>query len=216
MRHEIIPIEGMHCAMCAKSVERVVGTLPGVSVASVNFATEKLAITWDAEQTGLPDIQDAIRTAGYRALVDETAAAPLAPAHGPLRSVSDVHLSPMKPLMPSTRPGHSATGTHHSAVIGQEAPAAPAAQLSHAAPLAPAPDAEAAHASARKRDTDDRRTRLIVAVASALPLLYLSMVTWPACHFLPDCIRTTPRSRMPCCRQRSSYPVYGQAEASIP
>ncbi|HOH89824.1 MAG TPA: copper ion binding protein, partial [Bacillota bacterium] len=36
-----IPIEGMTCAACAKSIERAVGKLSGVEAVSVNFATEK-------------------------------------------------------------------------------------------------------------------------------------------------------------------------------
>ena len=38
-QHVSLPIEGMTCATCAGRVERALSALPGVAVASVNFAT---------------------------------------------------------------------------------------------------------------------------------------------------------------------------------
>ncbi|MDP4145007.1 MAG: heavy metal translocating P-type ATPase [Bacillota bacterium] len=70
MENKVLKIEGMTCAACAKAVERVSKKLDGVSEANVNFATEKLNITFDAEKTPLSDIQAAIEKAGYKALVE--------------------------------------------------------------------------------------------------------------------------------------------------
>lgn len=63
-------IEGMTCAACAKAVERVSKKLPGVAEANVNFATEKLNITFDDSQVSIPDIQTAIEKAGYKAIIE--------------------------------------------------------------------------------------------------------------------------------------------------
>jgi Cu+-exporting ATPase len=65
-----LKIEGMTCAACAKAVERTSKKLSGVEEASVNFATEKLNISYDETKVKLEDIQNAIEKAGYKALVE--------------------------------------------------------------------------------------------------------------------------------------------------
>src|SRR5512146_2353323 len=42
-----LPVTGMTCANCAATIERNVRKLPGVSVANVNLASEKLSVTYD-------------------------------------------------------------------------------------------------------------------------------------------------------------------------
>ena len=66
-----LKIEGMTCAACAKAVERASKKLNGVKCASVNFATEKLAVTYDPAEVNLSDIKAAIKKAGYKAIDDE-------------------------------------------------------------------------------------------------------------------------------------------------
>jgi Cu+-exporting ATPase len=60
-----IPIGGMSCAACAQAVERAVRKVPGVSEASVNFATEKAAVSYDPGTARLSEIKAAIAKAGY-------------------------------------------------------------------------------------------------------------------------------------------------------
>ncbi len=67
-----IPIEGMTCAACAKSIERAVGKLSGVEVVSVNFATEKANIRYNPADLRLSEIKQAIAKAGYKALEIES------------------------------------------------------------------------------------------------------------------------------------------------
>ncbi len=56
----------MTCTNCAATIERTLNKkTPGVSVASVNYATEQATITFDDGTTGIPQIRDAIRAAGY-------------------------------------------------------------------------------------------------------------------------------------------------------
>lgn len=45
MERKLLKIEGMTCAACAKTIERVTKKLDGVIESNVNFATEKLSIT---------------------------------------------------------------------------------------------------------------------------------------------------------------------------
>lgn len=63
-----IPIQGMTCAACAKTIERVVGRLHGVESVSVNFATEKASIMYDPNTVRISVIKQAIAKAGYKAL----------------------------------------------------------------------------------------------------------------------------------------------------
>ena len=67
-----LKIEGMTCAACAKAVERVSKKLEGVTEANVNFATEKLNISFDDTKVSIPDIQAAIEKAGYKAVVESS------------------------------------------------------------------------------------------------------------------------------------------------
>ena len=64
-RQAVLPIGGMECAACARAVERGVGRLDGVCAASVNFATERLAVRYDPAKVRLSAIRAAVTKAGY-------------------------------------------------------------------------------------------------------------------------------------------------------
>ncbi len=68
MRSDIFKINGMTCAACAKAAERSVKKLDGVGEANVNFATEKMNITYDEAKVKKEDIINAVTKAGYEAL----------------------------------------------------------------------------------------------------------------------------------------------------
>ncbi len=72
MKSETLKINGMTCAACAKAVERSANKLQGVTQADVNFATEKLNISYDETKLNIEDIKSAVSKAGYEA-VDEVA-----------------------------------------------------------------------------------------------------------------------------------------------
>lgn len=60
----VLPVEGMTCASCVGRVERTLKKLPGVQDASVNLATEKALIQFDAAPDMVAAIA-AIEKAGY-------------------------------------------------------------------------------------------------------------------------------------------------------
>ena len=62
--HLVLPVEGMTCATCAGRVERALNALPGVE-ASVNLASERADIRYDAASTHVEQLIDAVRRAGY-------------------------------------------------------------------------------------------------------------------------------------------------------
>jgi len=67
-----LKIEGMTCAACAKTIERVTKKLDGVMESNVNFATEKLNISYDPLKVRISDIKKAVEKAGYKAVEEET------------------------------------------------------------------------------------------------------------------------------------------------
>lgn len=64
---KILEIDGMTCASCAQTVEKSVQNLPGVQLASMNLATEKLSVEYDDEALDLTRIIQTIADAGYTA-----------------------------------------------------------------------------------------------------------------------------------------------------
>ncbi|KKU03407.1 MAG: Copper-exporting P-type ATPase A [Candidatus Amesbacteria bacterium GW2011_GWB1_47_26] len=67
MEHKPFLVEGMHCASCAKNIENFSRALPGVTSAAVNFATQKGAVSFDENITGIEIIAKGITDAlGYK------------------------------------------------------------------------------------------------------------------------------------------------------
>lgn len=65
MKTSIYNVNGMTCATCALTVEKVVGKVAGVSKATVNLATEKVTVEYDEQKVGMKDLQMAVEKAGY-------------------------------------------------------------------------------------------------------------------------------------------------------
>jgi len=60
-----IPVHGMTCGNCARTVERKLSTSPGVSSAQVDLAGGTATVEFDADHTKLPDLLHAIKQLGY-------------------------------------------------------------------------------------------------------------------------------------------------------
>jgi len=60
-----LPIAGMTCAGCARTVEGFLRRVPGVVEAKVNFAAETAYVRYDPQCVGLRDLVQAVREAGY-------------------------------------------------------------------------------------------------------------------------------------------------------
>ncbi|HTX72608.1 MAG TPA: heavy metal translocating P-type ATPase [Rectinemataceae bacterium] len=65
-----LKINGMTCTACAQASERAVKKLPGISEAAVNFATEKLSVTFEDGELSVDAIKAAVAKAGYEAVDD--------------------------------------------------------------------------------------------------------------------------------------------------
>ncbi|MBX5446763.1 cation-translocating P-type ATPase [Sphaerobacter sp.] len=64
--HEVVPIEGMDCADCARTLEQGVSRLPGVEWVSINFAGARMAVEYDADRVGPEAIAKRVADLGYR------------------------------------------------------------------------------------------------------------------------------------------------------
>jgi len=69
-----LPVGGMTCAACARSIERTLSATPGVERASVNLATETATVEYDPARARVRDLIGAIEDLGYT--VPEAAARP--------------------------------------------------------------------------------------------------------------------------------------------
>ncbi|MBJ7521245.1 MAG: copper-translocating P-type ATPase, partial [Solirubrobacteraceae bacterium] len=62
--HVELPITGMTCASCANRIERKLNKLDGVT-ATVNYATEKATVDYDADAVAPEELVAAVQAAGY-------------------------------------------------------------------------------------------------------------------------------------------------------
>jgi copper chaperone CopZ len=61
----VVPVRGMHCGGCERTVSRAVEAIPGVSGAQADFVAEEVAVTYDAGRTDLEAIRAVVRDAGF-------------------------------------------------------------------------------------------------------------------------------------------------------
>ena len=61
-----LDLDGMTCASCATRIERKLNKLEGVE-ATVNYATDQAAVTYDSSAVSVDDLVAAVEAAGYHA-----------------------------------------------------------------------------------------------------------------------------------------------------
>lgn len=66
-------VRGMHCASCARIIERRLSKFPGISGIRVNTATEKASVDFDSESVPIESINAELGTLGYELLLPESA-----------------------------------------------------------------------------------------------------------------------------------------------
>jgi len=63
-----LPVTGMSCAACARTIERSLAGVSGVETAGVNFATGLATVVYDPSVVKVPGLVEAVREAGYDVL----------------------------------------------------------------------------------------------------------------------------------------------------
>jgi len=66
-REASLVLDGIRCAACMWLNERFLRRLPGVTSVSVNYATRRMQVAWDAKRVALSAIIEAVRSLGYDA-----------------------------------------------------------------------------------------------------------------------------------------------------
>ncbi|XHH08521.1 MAG: heavy metal translocating P-type ATPase [Candidatus Bathyarchaeia archaeon] len=64
----VIPVSGMTCINCAKTIEKVLNVKDGVYSAVVNFAAEQVTVEYNPEQISVIAIKKAITDSGYEVI----------------------------------------------------------------------------------------------------------------------------------------------------
>jgi copper chaperone CopZ len=60
-----LPVTGMSCAACARTIEFTLKDVPGVSEAGVNYATSRATVVFDPSVVAVPALVEAVRSVGY-------------------------------------------------------------------------------------------------------------------------------------------------------
>jgi len=76
-----IPVSGMTCAACARTIQRTLAKAPGVTRASVNLATNTATVEYDPQRIRIPDFVAAIEGLGYGVPKTESAPDAALPAY---------------------------------------------------------------------------------------------------------------------------------------
>ncbi len=62
---KIVPITGMHCETCAKTIEKSLKGVEGIESPRVSYATDQASITYDPDTVKMDKIEEAVKAAGY-------------------------------------------------------------------------------------------------------------------------------------------------------
>lgn len=176
-----LEIQGMTCAACARASERAVQKLAGVTEAAVNYATERMLVSFDDAALDEEAIKAAVEKAGYRAIaqaVDKEAVIPVggmtcaACAKAVERAVAklpgakaEVNFAAEKAFV-----RYDPAKTRLS-----EIKAAIAKAGYQPLALADTADKADAHREAKEREIRSLKRRFAVAALFAAPLLYVAM-----------------------------------------
>ena len=171
-----LPIEGMTCASCVRRVEQALAKVPGVRSASVNLATERADIVYEAEPaTGA--VVEAVRAVGYEVPAETvdvgidgmtcaSCVRRVEKAIGAVPGVTGVDVNLATERARVTTAGHIA----HEAI---DAAVRAAGYQTHR--LGPAAGEHEGHLRAKQEETDSLRRDVLVAAALTLPLFVLEM-----------------------------------------
>ena len=142
-----LPIEGMTCASCANRIEKRLGKQPGVTSASVNFATKVATVKYDPAATGPETLAKAVDDIGYKAVVP--------PA---------THRA--------TNPPHGHAGHDHAAMLAAQGVGSHAG---HAMSRGVGGEDHSAHMNLSETETRRLLTKVILGAALSLPVLVVAM-----------------------------------------
>ena len=173
-----LAVEGMTCAACSSRVEKALNAVPGVAEATVNLATERATVRFDAAETTPLALAEAVQRAGYDVRTEEvsfavggmTCAACVGRVEKALTGADGVVEASVNLATERARVRYAA-GTDVEALY--EAVRRTGYDVVEATGGATAEDAER---EARELDRQRLRRRLLWAAGLSLPLFLMEMV----------------------------------------
>lgn len=67
-----LKVAGMTCTACSSAIEKGLNKMPGVENAVINFAAEKLTVTYDPSQVRIASLEKKVKDLGYEFLPEKT------------------------------------------------------------------------------------------------------------------------------------------------
>ena len=176
-----LPVTGMTCANCANTIERTLKKTPGVNSAAVNYASERAQVEFDPAQVKPADMIERIRKAGYDVTV--------AHVELPLLGMTCANCANTIERTLKKQPGVSSVSVNYASerasidyVPGATSIADMVAAVRKAGYDVPTQGNAVTEASsldaeqaAREADIRDRKRRMIVGLAFAIPAFIISM-----------------------------------------
>ena len=174
-----LPVLGMTCANCVASVERNAKKVEGVSDANVNYASEKVTLSYDPKSTDINAVVERIGRAGYNV--------PTATVEFPVTGMTCTNCSnTVQRRLNKKVPGVVNATVNYAtekatvayvvgAVTRSDLYAAVRAAGYDVIELSDDDDAEDLEAKARAAEIEHQRLRLIVGAVFTIPLFIFSM-----------------------------------------
>ncbi len=147
-------IEGMTCSSCANRIEKRLTRQPGVTSASVNFATKVATVKYDPAATGPETLAKAVDDIGYKAIVPGAPSTAAAAEHG------------------AFNPAHGHTGHDHAAMLAAQGAGAHAG---HAMRGGGGGEDHSAHMNVGEAETRRLLIKTTVGAVLSLPVLVIAM-----------------------------------------
>jgi Cu+-exporting ATPase len=186
-----LPITGMHCANCAKTIEKKLDKLNGMEQVSVDLVAERAGVAYDPATLQMPQILDAIRSTGYDVAVADAEVAVLG-----LHDSNDSSRLEQRLLEhPGILSAHANLASEQMLI--QYIPTAVSQREIRAAirdagfePVSRELQFEDAERRAREDAVRHQRRLLVIGVALTLPVFALSMLA--DFGLVPEAIATAP------------------------
>ncbi|WP_031480888.1 heavy metal translocating P-type ATPase [Maridesulfovibrio frigidus] len=181
----LFEIKGMTCSACSTRLERVIGNMDGVNHASVNLATESLAVKFDEQITSTKKVMESVEMAGFEATEKIEGTEVLLPISGMTCSACSSRLERVLNVTDGiieaavNLPGESATIKFNSAIISLRNIRQTISDIGFEA--GKVEETKDAHKNfdARRKQNEAKlalmKQRLINALAFTIPLLIITM-----------------------------------------
>ncbi|MDR0708460.1 MAG: heavy metal translocating P-type ATPase, partial [Spirochaetaceae bacterium] len=181
MQSQTLSIGGMTCAACAGRIEKTVGKLEGVTAATVNLASEKLFVEYSDTQT-LSGIKDAVVKIGYQVLEKPRGATVTIPIGGMTCAACSARVEKAIGRLEGVESAvvnlatEKATVVYEPRILRLSAIREAIEKAGYRALEASKDGAADGDKLRKEREIRILRTKFIVAVSFAFPLLYIAMV----------------------------------------